>query len=198
MARLIHPDRTDEPPFGIGCREWLVRGAVCGNAAAKFWSGLFDEVLSDYPFGPTLALCAAVDAPLTRADLHPDRALERDAAAWEGRDLRQMYRETLALLEITGAPTPTTIRLSRPGQPAPFLTMLLEQPDAETLPFLLAWLLEWQDIPSADWNGACVEGAFVADDLARSRGYEVRCRLECRPMSEGLCQREAILHVRLR
>lgn len=193
MPRLIHPDRQDEPAAGLGCRQWQVRGTRCDNAAAKFWSGLIDEVLADYPFPTTITLCAATSGPLSPGDLHPDQALEREIAALAGRNLRQAYRETLAVLEITGPPPPTTVRLTRTGQSRPFLTVMLDQPDAETVPFFLAWLLEWQDLPSDRWNDARVEGEFAADDLPRHRRYRVRCRLASRHLSEGLFRREVTL-----
>lgn len=193
MARLIHPDYQKDPPAGIGCRQWQVRGVVCDNAAAKFWSGLLDEVQSDYPFRVAITLRAAISGQLSPADLDAGKALEHDLAALAGKDLRQVYQEILAVLEITGPPPPTTVQLARSGQCDPFLTVMLEQPDAETMPFLLAWLLEWQSLPSGRWNDPLLEGAFAAHDPLRRRVYHVRCRMTCRHLSEDLFLREAAL-----
>ena len=193
MARIIHPERQNTPAAGIGCSQWGVRGAICDNAAAKFWSSLFDEVLFDYPFRTTITLSVATGGGLSRDDLHPTRGLERDLAALAGKDLRQVYREALTMLEITGPPTSTTVRLTQTGHGHPFLTVMLALPDAEIIPFLFAWLLEWQDLPSDCWNDACVDGEFVADDLRRHRRYEVHCQLTSRHLSEGLYLREATL-----
>lgn len=168
---------------------------VSNHAAAKFWSGLIDEVLADYPFPTVISLCAATSGCLSPDDLRPDRILARDMAALAGKDLQQAYRETLAVLEMTGPPLPTTLRLTRSGEPRPFLTAMLDLPDAETMPFLVAWLLEWLDVPPERWNDAMVAGAFVAEDLFRHRRYEVHCQLACKHLSEGLYAREATLQV---
>lgn len=193
MARLIHPERQDEPSGGLGCRRWMVRGVASDNAATRFWSGLIDEVLADYQFPTTISLFVATSGTLAPIDLHPDRALERDMAGLAGKDLQQAFRETLAVLEITGPPPPTTVRLSRPGQPHPFLTAILDLPDAEIMSFLLAWLLEWQQVPACRWNDPVVEGTFSAADILRQRRYEIRCRLSTRHLSEGLFERETTL-----
>ena len=193
MARVIHSERQDEPSAGIGCSRWQVRGVFCDNTAAKFWSGLIDEVQTDYPFPTAISLCAATCGRLSPFDLHPDRILERDIADLAGKDLRQAYQNILSVLEITGPPPPTIVHLTRPDQARPFLTVMLEQPDAETMPFLLAWLLEWQEVPPDHWNDPVVEGEFVAEDTFRCWRYEVRCHLANRHLSEGLFLRETTL-----
>jgi hypothetical protein len=115
----------------------------------------------------------------------------------DGQDFQRAYREALAVLEITGPPSGVRLRVMRHGFPAPLLAKKLSPPDAETLSFLLAWLLAWADVPPATWNDRTVPGAFMATDLRRHRAYHIQFHLATRHLSEGLYDRELSLDGRI-
>jgi hypothetical protein len=60
--------------------------------------------------------------------------------------------------------------------------------DAELLPFLAAWLLQWAQVPAWQWEQPELAGAFTAVDPARSRTYDFEFRVTQVPLSEGLAE----------
>ena len=69
----------------------------------------------------------------------------------------------------------------------------LDCADAELLPFLLVWLLEWANVPDAFWNREKVRGDFSAEDRDRRLQYLVAFELRSRHLSEGLYERTLTL-----
>ena len=189
MARLIHPAKPD-PPTGLGGKKWLVRTIPYNNAAAKFWSGLLDEVAADFPPQATVTLGAPTGGWLTPEQLTPERVVQQDLDNLANEDLRQAYTDAISTLDIIGPPPQTTLCIKLPDAAQPLLTQSLEVLDAEILPFLLVWLLEWSNVPEVLWNEPSVHGRFLADDPVRHLRYRVAFRLANQHLREGLFQRE--------
>ena len=189
MARLIHPSKP-EPPTGLGGKSWLVRTIPYSNAAAKFWSGLLDEVAADFPPQAMVALSAPTGGWLTPEQLTPERVGHQDLDNLANEDLRQAYTDAVSTLDLIGPPPQTRLRIQLPDADLPLLTQSLEVLDAEILPFLLVWLLEWSNVPEVLWNEPSVHGRFLADDPSRHLRYRVAFRLANQHLREGLFQRE--------
>lgn len=189
MARLIDATKPD-PPSGLGGKKWLVRAISYSNAAAKFWSGLLDEVAADFPPQATVALSAPTGGWLTPEQLTPEKVVQQDLDNLANEDLRQAYTDAVSTLDLIGPPPQTTLRIQLPGTPLPLLTQSLEVLDAEILPFLLVWLLEWSNVPEVLWNEPSVHGRFLADDPVRQLHYRIAFRLTNQHLREGLFQRE--------
>jgi len=189
MARLIFPAKP-EPPSGLGGKSWLVRTIPYNNAAAKFWSGLLDEMISDFPAQATVTLSAPTGGWLTPEQLTPERVVQHDLDNLTSEDVRQAYTDAISTLDLIGPPPQTILRIQLPDAELPLLTESLEVLDAEILPFLLVWLLEWSNVPEVHWNEAAVHGRFLADDSVRHLRYRVNFRLANQHLREGLFQRE--------
>ena len=189
MARLIHPAKPD-PPSGLGGKKWFVRTIPYNNAAAKFWSGLLDEVAADFPPQASVTLSAPTGGWLTPEQLTPERVVQQDLDNLANEDLRQAYTDAISTLDLIGPPPQTTLCIQLPDAALPLLTQSLEVLDAEILPFLLVWLLEWSNVPEVLWNEPSVHGRFLADDPGRHLRYRVAFRLANQHLREGLFQRE--------
>ncbi len=189
MARLINSKKPD-PPSGLGGKNWLVRTIPYNNAAAKFWSGLLDEVAADFPPQAAVVLSAPTGGWLTPEQLTPERVVQQDLDNLSNEDMRQAYTDAISTLDLIGPPPQTTLRIQLPDEPLPMLTQALEVLDAEILPFLLVWLLEWSNAPEVLWNEPAVHGRFLADDPVRHLRYRVAFHLSNQHLREGLFQRE--------
>ena len=65
----------------------------------------------------------------------------------------------------------------------------LDSVDSETFAYLVAWNLEWAQIPAARWNTHAVSGTIRGEDRERSRVYRVTFSLLNKHVSEGLVRR---------
>jgi hypothetical protein len=58
--------------------------------------------------------------------------------------------------------------------------------DADIFLYLLAWLLEWCELPLSSWNDPKINGSFSATDPARRLKYLLDFTITHAPLSEGL------------
>lgn len=174
----------------LGANVFYVNGAPYANTAAKFWSCLFDEVTAAAKPDTAIEMSAPTGGELFAGLLSPASLLQRDLDQFEREEVREAYADGLAALELIGPPCGVQLRLITSGNQRPFLDITLDYLDAEILPFLLAWLLEWANIPEAAWNEATIRGSFAADDPHRRLRYLVAFELRNRHISEGLYQRD--------
>ena len=178
----------------LGAGVLYVNGAPYANTASKFWSCLLDEVTAASKPGTVLELSAPSGGELFPGLLSPASLLQRDLERLELEDIRKAYADGLAALELIGPPCGVRLRLLPAESPRPFLDVTLDYLDAEILPFLVAWLLEWANIPEAAWNDRRIRGGFAADDPARRIRYLVAFELSNLHLSEGLYQRDIRVH----
>lgn len=179
--------RRDE---GHGAAALNIRGSAFGNSAAKFWSALVDEVCGDYPECDSVVLDTLTGTPLSRQLLHPQAALQNDIDRLvPSKDFGRAMREALAEMDIMGPPDFVRARLMSGSAVLKSCVMPFECVDADVFSYLLAWLLEWSEIPEWLWNDECVEGGFSADDAGRGLRYDVDLAIVNEHVSEGLFRR---------
>ena len=181
-----------------GAKTLYVRGFPYANTAAKFWTSVLDEVLAAYPAGTCLELVAASGGVLAPALLSPEQMMQRsmDRLIAEGADAS--VQDAVAVLDLLGPPAGITLRLIPPAGEADGGTQEVELDylDADLLPFLVAWLLEWASVPDALWNQSRVRGAFAGDDPSRQLRYLVAFELRSELLSEELYRRSLRVHFR--
>ena len=196
MARILKQGGKHGASDAFGAKRVFVHGLPYDNAAAKFWTCLMDEVVEDYPEGTGVALSAPTGGLLHPDLLVPEATLARDFERLKDSDLQGTFRDVLAALEAAGPPSPVSLRLVSNRPEVKSDEIPLEFLDAEVLPFLLVWLVEWATVPDAQWNDQHVRGRFTAEDRDRGLRYKVRFDLKNQHLSEGLFVREVVLHFR--
>lgn len=194
MAGLL--DNSGKLAGRIGAKTLMIRGVPYRNTAAKFWTCLIDEILADYPPDTGVALAAPTGGLLVPDLLTPEAVLERDLGQLSDADAREAFEDALKALEAVGPPCSVRLRLLSPQGERYSREIPLEYLDAEILPFLLAWLLEWAGVPDVLWNSEKVRGDFVADDPDRGWRYLIAFELHNRHLSEGLFTREVFVNFR--
>jgi hypothetical protein len=175
---------------------WRIGGRVYRNSAAAFWRKLMDELTDRFS-----GFNRAVTVTRSGGRIHPGLLTPeaRLAAALESdRNPQQTaaeIRDLVARLELTG---PGVVELTafcgkeRLGT-APDLVEAL---DSEIFLYLTAWLLEWGEAPSAEWDGTGVESDFVARDPDNGRRYDCSFTWHNSHLSEGLHERTLVLSFR--
>jgi hypothetical protein len=197
MARILKNDGGGVPAGAFGAKKLFVRGLPYDNTAVKFWTCLIDEVLSDYPPETGVALYGLAGGALISQLLSPESILQRDMERLEESDFRKAFEDAMSALQVLGPPAGVRLRLV--GRDcASEQDILLDYVDAEVLPFLLVWLLEWANIPDAFWNRERVRGDFAAEDRDRRVLYLVAFELRSRHLSEGLYEREITVKFKAR
>jgi hypothetical protein len=184
----------DAKAGAYGAKSLYVRGFPYANTAAKFWTSVLDEVLAAYPSGTVFELSAASGGLLAPVLLAPEQMLQRDMDQLESDERREMVSDALAVLELVGPSGNIALRLIPPGGEAQPQEIMLDYLDADLLPFLTAWLLEWAGVPDALWNQPKVRGAFSGDDPDRRYRYLVAFEVRSQLLSEELYHRTARLH----
>jgi hypothetical protein len=196
MSRILHNSGGESPRDALGAQTLFVRGLPYNNTAAKFWTCLIDEIVTDYPPETGVALSAPTGGLLVPELLSPESLLQRDMDQLAESDVHQAFADAVKALEILGPPCSVRLRLVSASKEIVSQEISLDYLDAEILPFLLAWLLEWAGIPDVLWNQDDVRGDFVADDQERGLRYLVAFELRSRHMSEGLFDREVVVNFR--
>lgn len=193
MAGLLHGSNGGAESGAYGAKTLHVNGFPYENTAAKFWSCLLDEVANDYPAGTQVAIAATCGGPLVADLLVPEMMLQRDMRKLESEDAQGVIDDAMGVLELIGPPSGVRLRLVGSGESATLHEIDLPDIDAELMPFLLAWLLEWARVPDGLWNRKRVRGTFEAEDRQRHLVYKVAFELVTRLLSEELYQREIVL-----
>ena len=180
----------------FGAKELYIRGFPYANTAAKFWTSVLDEVFAAYPQGTALEMAASSGGLLMPTLLMPELILQRGMDRLAAQGDQETLQDAIAVLELTGPPGSISLRMIPPGKNAAPQAIELDYLDADLLPFLLAWLLEWASIPDVLWNQPRVRGAFAGDDPSRRFRYLVAFELRSRLLGEELYHRNLRLHFR--
>lgn len=189
MAHLLNSDAELLPAGRIGAKRFFVRGVPFDNAAAKFWTTLIDELVEIYPACDEVCLEADTGGLLTPILLNPEKTLQSELENLKDSDIRHMFDEIVAALEVVGLPCPVRIALRGGGALLETRDLPIDCVDAEIVPFLLVWLLEWGTLAEFAWNDERVAGEFRAEDRERGLEYDLAFALHARHLSEGLYHR---------
>jgi hypothetical protein len=190
MGRIMGEGKGRPAQDAFGARRLIVRGVPYDNTAAKFWTCLLDEVAADYPAAVGVALSAPTSGLLSPELLAPERVLQRDLSELEAGDVRNAFADAMSALEIIGPPCGVRLRLLAAHGEVASRDIALDYLDAEILPFLIVWLLEWSCVPEFFWNAERVHGDFSGRDADRGIVYRLAFELRTRHLSEGLFDRE--------
>ncbi|MGQ9661801.1 MAG: hypothetical protein ACUVWX_05595 [Kiritimatiellia bacterium] len=189
MGRLLRGksgDATGETGRVLGLS---VQGVRYTNTAAKFWASLLDEIHADYPACSLVELTTSDGSMLNPEQLFPEIELEREIERLTLADVETEISNTLAQLELLGPPGAVEICLFAEQKEILRCPLPDECVDAEIFPYLLVWLLEWSETPSAEWNDPIVCGKVTALDRRRRRRYRLEFELQNRHLSEDLYRR---------
>jgi len=167
----------------------FVEGVRYANTAAKFWPTLVDEVQEDFPDCTVIEISASLGEDLARKHLFPELAFERELKRLLTSDIHQVMQDVVAEIEILGPPAAVSVRLLCGEREILSRDLPLDCIDAEILPYVLVWLLEWARIPESCWNDETVGGSITAEDRKRHLVYDVLFTLTSRHLSEGLYRR---------
>jgi hypothetical protein len=175
----------------IGANRIFVNGLPFDNTAAKFWTTLFDELLLEYPTVDEVILEGATGGLLIGDFLTPEAALQRDMNQLSNADraAQQTLEEVIAAMDIIGPPAVVHLTAKAGESRLVSRPMEAEALDADILPFLTVWLLEWGMMAEWAWNQDQVRGDFMAEDRHRQLVYLVKFNLVNHHLSEGLFQR---------
>lgn len=193
MAGLLDLGKKDDVPDDDrpSTAALHINGTCFNNTAAKFWPGLVDEVFEAFPSRPAIELSAPASENLSRRHLFPELDMQRDMDRMiENGDTLE---NVLAELELTGPPSPVKIRLLSAGKVVFEQALPEDSLDAETLPCLVVWLLEWSGVPDSRWNEDRQRGVFRGDDRKRGRSYAFSFTIVTNHVKEGLHHRTVTL-----
>jgi hypothetical protein len=193
MGVILSGQRKGGPAGRAGAKALHVRGFKFENTAAKFWTCLWDEVAADFPPHTVIELSALCGGLLAPDLLVPANSLQRDIEQLDAESARDAFNDALAALAIVGPPPTVLLRLIPPPEAGSSHEMTLDCLDAEILPFLLVWLLEWASVPDTAWNEEAVRGHVAGQDRERGFQYGVSFEIHTRHVSEGLYHRNAML-----
>lgn len=168
-----------------GAQLIAVRGRRYSNAAAKFWTTLDDELAEAFPAERRFELQAVHEDTLCPALLFPELEMENALRA-RGPGYSMDLRQALDDLELYGQPGPVSMLVGQGVSGATRMTLPLDCVDAEIFLYLVAWLLEWGEVPDCRWRESELAGIFRAVDPLRSRIYAFDFKLARAPFKEGL------------
>ncbi|MBM4142795.1 MAG: hypothetical protein FJ225_04255 [Lentisphaerae bacterium] len=171
----------------------LINGIYCANSAAKFWPRLIAEAENEFPEATAVRLSALAAGRLNRDLLHPERALAREIERMLFRDTAEALRRTMAELEATGPPGAVRLRVLAGDAELAARDLPADCVDAEILPYLIAWPMEWAAIPEERWNDPAARGRFTAETLREGRRRAMEFTVTGRHLSEGLYERAITL-----
>jgi len=192
MGRILGDQSGKVPSAASQARALTVGGVRWTHAAARFWASLLSEVAADYPDCNALVFETLAGTVLTRELLFPEMALQRELDRLQPTvRIEQALKEAMAEFEIYGPPGVVQFSLLAGDREIKRCELPLDCVDADIFAYLLAWLMEWAELPESQWNGERVEGVFPINDpdLPESRdaaGGRLQFEFTRRHISEGL------------
>ncbi len=191
MARILG-NASDKLPAVSKARALIINGVRFTHAAARFWASLLNEVATDYPDCNVLVFDTLSGTILTRDLLFPETAMQRELERSQPAvPIEQALKEALAEFEIFGPPGAVQLSLLAENLETKHCQLPLDCVDADIFAYLLAWLMEWAELPQSQWNFDRVEGAFQGrdPDIPESRNtasWRVQFEFTRSHISEGL------------
>ena len=172
MARILGDESDKIPAAASQARALIIGGVRWTHAAARFWASLLSEVAADYPDCNAQVFETLAGTVLTRDLLFPETALQRELDRLQPTvRIEQALQEALTEFELYGPPGTVQLRLLAGNREMKRCELPLDCVDADIFAYLLAWLMEWAELPESQWNNDRVEGAFLIrdPDLPESR-----------------------------
>ena len=187
MARILG-NESDKLPAAISQAHALIIGDVrFTNAAARFWASLLSEVASDYTDCNAMVFETLAGTVLARDLLFPEMALQRELDRLQPTvRIEQALKEALAEFEIFGPPGTVQLRLLTDNREIKRCELPLDCVDADIFAYLLAWLMEWAELPESQWNTDRVEGVFPIHDPDDVTNGHLQFEFTRHHISEGL------------
>ena len=143
MSNLFPYRSESEHKGGESADPLYVMDLPYTNAAAKFWSTLVSEAQSAFSDLKSIELSSPCSLKLTRNMLFPNIVTEADLGDAYLENPKQAMADTLSAIELMGEPASVTVDVVF-GDDQQFSGVLPEEcVDAETLPYLVVWPLEW-------------------------------------------------------
>jgi hypothetical protein len=189
MSRLLREDDSDAAS-AVGGRGWIVEGQWFENTAAKFWSGLVDEAVLDYPGCDSVSLAALGNGRLTQDLLHPVCLLQRELDHPSNLSLEEAIRQAAEDKELFGPEAAVSIALLAGPRKLCERALPTDAVNAPVFAYLLAWLLAWCGVPANRWNEELLSGVFSAVEPHRRVRYGLSAAVRNRHLSEDLFQRK--------
>jgi len=187
MVRMLGDESDKLPAATSKARALTVGGVRWTHAAARFWASLLSEVAADYPDCNALVFETLAGTVLTRDLLFPEMALQRELDRLQPTvRVEQALQEALAEFEIFGPPGAVRFSLLAGNREIKRCELPLDCVDADIFAYLLAWLMEWAELPESQWNSDRVEGAFPVRDPDDAWSSRLQFEFTRRHISEGL------------
>lgn len=165
----------------------MIGGVRYTNAAAKFWASLLSEVTTDFAEGTTLILETLSGAVLTRELLFPEMALQRELdQLGPALGLEQALKEALIEFDLYGPPGAVQLSLLAGERELKRCELPLDCVDTDIFAYLLAWLLEWAELPESQWDDENLTGAFSLRDLQNTIEGRLQFEFRRQHIREGL------------
>lgn len=199
MPRILRTDPSDDPRKSHAGGQFFVEGVRYTNSASKFWYGLMDEITEDFPECTCIELSSIASDRLSADLLFPEQTLEKDLKQFLDSDIEAEMKNTIAELEIIGAPSPVQIRLFSAEKDLLSRQLPDDVIDSEILSYMIVWPLKWADIPEVQWNSELLEGCISIEDRIKGLVYSASFNLAKKDLSEGLfrrsiCLKHSVLH----
>ena len=195
MARILGNESDKLPAATSKARTLIIGGVRFTHAAARFWASLLSEVAADYPDCTALVFETMAGTVLTRDLLFPEIALQRELDRLQPTvPIEQALKEALTELEIFGPPGAVQISLLADDREIRRCQLPLDCVDADIFAYLLAWLMEWAEIPESQWNSDRVEGVFPVRDPDSTVSGRVQFKFTRSHISEGLYRWRLRMH----
>ncbi|MDD5676636.1 MAG: hypothetical protein PHW60_01425 [Kiritimatiellae bacterium] len=195
MGRILGDESGNLPDITSKARALIIGGMRFTHAAARFWASLLSEVAADYPACTSLVFETMAGTVLTRDLLFPEMALQRELSRLQPTvPIEQALKEALAEFEIFGPPGSVQLILLADDRKMRRCQLPLDCVDADIFAYLLAWLMEWAELPESQWNNDRVEGAFPIRDPDSIASSRVEFEFTRSHISEGLYRWRLRMH----
>ncbi|MEI6971558.1 MAG: hypothetical protein WCL44_08570, partial [bacterium] len=102
MSRMLRDETHADPIIQFGARALLVSGESYANTASKFWSGLVDEAIEDYPGCNAMKLATTGSGRLAGDLMFPVNELQRELDKGECIDLEEAIRRAVEEIDMFG------------------------------------------------------------------------------------------------
>ena len=189
MSRMLRDEEMTDPIVQFGARALYIGGETYDNTASKFWSSLIDEAMADYPGCDAITLATTGSVALVGDLLFPVNELQRELDKAQHIDLEEAIRQAVEDIALFGRPAAVRATLFVGNDTVRTRELPRECVDAQVFSYLVAWLLQWSDIPEAKWNDEWLSGRIDAGDPVRKLSYRIATAYHNKHLSEGLFSR---------
>jgi len=189
MSLISRTGKTDSRERNRSNGPFFVNNIRYTNSAAKFWFGMIDEIINDFPECTEFELSAGSSEDLSPDQLFPEISLEKDIKRLLFADIEMEMQKTMNELDIIGPPAPVKIRLISQEKEIVCRELPLDVIDAEIFTCVVVWPLKWAEIPAQQWNNNLLEGSISMENRQLRLTYGIPFTVRRSDLSEGLFHR---------